>query len=599
MRKKILSMSVAAVLTAVTSSSVMAFDTVGASTTTDGTIISQISAKQAAYIGNLLPLSTTDPLTATPFKLQPKDAGVGLRIASEWVTTNVNNIDDVVDPNNQDINVEKNIYKWEHYSSVARGDALVFPFFNQKDDWGTEFVARNTTKHHAIVAKVEVYSSDDSTPVLDFNVYFSGADVVRFKIENGKLTSEDGSIVRRVPSPSSNLNDIEEGDFASKATPFVRDVIYPKGHAKAGQVVQNGYVILYGMAQAKDDTDDLDSQDSRYHNQHARLFANFRRELDVCRPGWRRGHRNAMLDGTYINTTIISSSPSGEPTFSGVPNYSIAAPNLNENCRADEAIKAGNFFGDVGQHLSGTVRLYNGTNAPRDMILPAKAIRNFTWKNKIIWTEGEVASLKDRRITGLVRDDKGNQTNTEWAVYNEKGIREDALAFGVVNTAYTFNERSVANQLIITQPYKRGLIQLGNDDGYWRSVDIGAGTGIFSFIYNVFNEHEKISNIDYTESPYNSEIPVGINEVEIMANLEENTEFKNHNGFALLRFVDVEGRNARMPAIITQMIGSKVAGVPQVNWIYAPSDLFTDKDCPNPSSAEAIEPWRNELDCNY
>ena len=598
MRKKILTMSIVAVLTAVTSSSVIAFDAVGTPTTTDGTIISQVSAQPAAYLGNLLPLSTGQ-LTPTPFKLQPKDASVGLRIASEWITTNVNDVDEVVDPNNQAINVEKNIYKWEHYSSVARGDALIFPFFTQKNDWGTEFVARNTTKYHAIVAKAEVYSSDDSTAVLDFNVYLSGADVVRFKIENGKLTSEDGSIVRSVPSPSSNLNDIGDSDFASKAMPFVRDVVYPPGHAKAGQVVLNGYVILYGMAQAKGDTDDLDSQDSRYHNQHARLFANYRRELDVCRPGWRRGNRNAMLHGTYINQTIISSSATGNPTFSGVPNYSIAAPNLNENCRTDELIKAGNFFGDVGQHLSGTVRLYNGTNAPRDMILPAKAMRNFTWKNKIIWTEGEIASLKDRRITGLVRDADGNQTNTAWAVYNERGIREDALAFGVVNTAYTFNERSVANQLIITQPYKRSLIQLGNDDGYWRSVDINAGTGIFSFIYNVFNEHEKMSNIDYRHSPYDSTIKVKENEVEIMANLEDNTEFENENGFALLRFVDVEGRNARMPAIITQMIGSTVAGVPQVNWIYAPSDLFTDKDCPNPSSDAAIEPWRNELNCNY
>lgn len=573
MREKILTMSIVAVLTAVTSSSVMAFDTSGTDTgsnfsdATNGPILSQVSHQPAAYKGNLLPLSGVSPLASNPVQYWPKPSNVALTVATKWVTAS--------SPNS-------NLYSG---SAVGRGDALIFPFFNQKDDWGTEIVVRNTTKHHAIVAKVAVYRSSDSEEILDFNVYLSGADVVRFKIENGKLISEDGSIVRSVPSPSSNLNDIDEGDFASKANPFVRDVN-----------VNNGYVIVYGMAQAKDDDDDVDSNDSRYHNQHARLFANYRRELDVCRPGWRKGHRNAMLDGTYIRKTIISTDPAtGNNTYSSVDNYSIAAPNLRENCRTDEDIKAGNFFGDVGAHLSGTVRLYNGSNAPRDMILPATAIKNFTWKNKIIWAEGEINSLADRRIVGNQRDANGNFQDVGWAVYDETGIREDAMAFGTVNTAYTFNADSVSNQLIITQPYKRLLIQLGNDDGYWRIPNITAGTGLFSYIYNIFNEHERMLNIPYTHSPYGSGIPIGENEVEIMRDLEKGSEFEGENGFALLRFVNTVGENKRMPAIITQMIGSTVAGVPQVNWIYAPTDLFLEKDCPNPSSS-AADP--NQISCN-
>jgi len=441
---------------------------------------------------------------------------------------------------------------------------LIFPFFNQKDDWGTEIVVRNTDKYHAIVAKVAVYRSSDSLEILDFNIYLSAADVVRFKIENGKLISEDGSIVRNVPSPSSNLNDIDEDDFASKTKPFTRDV-----------TAENGYVVVYGMAQATNDDDAVDSHDSRYHRQHARLFANYRRELDVCRPGWRIGHRNAMLNGTYIRNTIITPG-----NYSSIENYSIAAPNQAENCRTDNEVRAGNFFGDVDESLSGTIRIYNGTNAPRDMILPATAIKNFTSENKIIWTEGEVADLQDRRIVGNQVNGNGAINDVAWALYNEQGIRNDAKAFAVVNTAYTFNEESVANQLVITQPYKRVLVQLGNDDGYWRDVSNNFGT--FSYIYNVFDEHEKMHDIPYTQSPYNSDIPLGSNEVEIMSNLEVGTEVEGKNGFALLRFVNTSGHNAQMPAIITQMIGSSVAGVPQVNWIYSPTDLFSEKDYPNP-----------------
>ena len=570
MRKKILTMSIAAVLTAVTSSSVMAFDSNGVDTgpdsayATHGPILVPVTGRLAAYQGNLLPLTGVTP-SVTVNAHPPKEADEGLRLYS-------------VKSNDATINNPA------LYDVSRRGDALIFPFFNQKDDWGTEFVVRNTSKHHAIVAKVSVHRSSDSLEIIDFNVYLSGADVVRFKIENGKLTSEDGSIVRSVPAPSSNLNDIDEDDFASKAKPFVRG-----GGVNGDVLPQSGYVVVYGMAQARGDTDDLDSHDSRYHNQHARLFANYRRELDVCRPGWRIGHRNAMVGGTYIRNTIISRTTAGGNVYSGIDNYSIAAPNQAEDCRPDGMIKAGNFFGDVGEHLSGTVRLYNGTNAPRDMMLPATAIKNFTSENKIIWAEGEIANLQDRRIVG---NTSGLQ-DVEWALYNEQGIRDDAKAFAVVNTAYTFNADSVANQLVITQPYKRILVQLGNDDGYWRDTSTNFGT--FSFIYNVFNEHEKMQGIEYTHSPWDSAIPVGRNEVEIMKDLEVGTDFENENGFALLKFVDTRGHNAQMPAIITQMIGSTVAGVPQVNWIYSPTDLFTNKDCPNPSS-DAANP--NELICN-
>ena len=54
-----------------------------------------------------------------------------------------------------------------------------------------------------------------------------------------------------------------------------------------------------------------------------------------------------------------------------------------------------------------------------------------------------------------------------------------------------------------------------------------------------------------------------------MTDLEGGTEFEGENGFALLRFTDVNGQDAGIPAVITQMVGSTINGAPQLNWIYS------------------------------
>ncbi len=629
MRKKILSMSIAAVMTAITSTGVMAFDTDGAPTSNnDGPILVQNETQEAGYQGDLLP-AINGIVANTPNPHLPVQSMGNL-------TLGVNGL----------------------------GDALIFPMFNQANGWGTEFVVRNTDQNHAIVAKVAVYTGNDSEEILDFNVYLSAADVVRFKIENGNLTSEDGSILRVFPAPSSNLDDVGINNFASSARPFSR----PVG-------IDSGYVVVYGMAQASTDADQADRFDQRYHKEHKRLFRNYRADLDVCRPGWRVGHQNAMVNGTYTRHTVNSQS---------VENYSVAAPNQSTNCTftntsplygavrsagvaaqaastaagavidlasAQAAAQAatlaaskanamataaesagnsaamaaknaamlatmtaanvttlvngitgsitaadvhaigiatnnvaiavagaaagiataatisapGNFFGDVDASLTGTVRLYNATSGARDMILPATAINNFTSGNKIIYTEGENASLQDRRIQGV--NDDIVPVAMEWAKYNEAGIREDAKAFVVSSATYNFAANSIANQLVITQPYKRVLVQLGNDDGYWQDTETNFGG--FSFLYNVFDEDEHMDNIAYTKSPHNSEITILRNELQVMANLEDGTEFEGQNGFALLRFTNINGQNSGIPAVISQMIGTTTGGIPQVNWIYS------------------------------
>jgi len=645
MRKKILSMSIAAIMTAFTSSGVMAFDTDG-----NAQILVQGSTVNAGYQGNILP-STNLANSHLPVQA-------------------LNNL---------------------RLSTNGYGDALIFPIFNQANDWGTEIVVRNTDQNHAIVAKVAIYDGVDSKELLDFNIYLSAADVVRFKIENGNLISEDGSVLRQVPSPSSNSDDVYNSDFASSAHPFTRALTQ-----------ERGYVVVYGMAQASNEGDPSAYEDLRYHKQHRRLFKRYREELDACRPGWRIGHKNAMSEGTYVRTQTGVAAPNQASncnfiSSSGIVNSvmnatrasfqaAMAATNLenaeleatrldneaatvaadpnatpaekqaaqtaatnaqnavltaarnaanqaNNAATAAEELAAaaresnndatasaqraaeearsgatnannatilangatgltsdqiatvianvksvaiavsgastrvasastdaapGNFFGDVDASLTGTVRLYNAENGPRDMILPATAIANFTDGNKIIYTEGEIAGLQDRRIRG--EDSAG--ADIPWAMYNQVGIENDARAFLVSNISYSFAAESIANKLFITQPYKRTLIQLGNNDNYWQ------GTG-FSFLYNVFNENEYMDRNAYTESPYNSGRKTFTNELESLANLEDGTEFENQNGFALLRFTNASGQNSSIPAIVTQMIGTTVGGVPQVNWVYS------------------------------
>ena len=611
-------MSIAAVMTAITSTGVMAFDTDGCSTcNNDGPILVQNETQEAGYQGDFLPeINGTAADTQNPHP--PVQSFTNLEVSSNGL-----------------------------------GDALIFPMFKQDEGWGTEIVVRNTDQEHAIVAKVAVYEAENSEEVLDFNVYLSAADVVRFKIEHGKVMSEDGSILRVFPAPSSNSNDVTRDKFASKSRPFTRDLS-----------TNTGYVVVYGMAQASTDQDSIDDQDMRYHKQHPRLFKNYRRELDACRPGWRIGHQNAMVNGTYTRHTFASTS---------LDNYSVASPNQANNCNlavntavftainevVDSATQAsvlaskitdkatalqalnqvqvmqtkidalfvfesgnakviqvqkilqiaqaaiteavnvinpnhpttqeeldnisievnklaqqvasaatnvssaatpsapGNFFGDVDPSLTGTVRLYNETNGARDMILPAKAIENYTSGNKIIHTEGEIVSFQDRRII---------DGSNGWAKYYEHGIKTDARAFIVRNASYNFAADSLANKLVITQPYKRVLVQLGNDEGYWHGADFGG----FSVIYNVFDENEHIDNISYTESPHNSGHSVFSNELEeSLANLEDGTEFDGKSGFALLRFTNINGYESGIPAIVTQMIGTRVGGVPQINWIYS------------------------------
>jgi hypothetical protein len=638
MRKKILTMSIAAVLTGVTSSGVMAFDSIGipdecAADLVDNNKVDDI----IVYEGKLHSLSSSHRLGAYRTPLKPADNNLELE-------------------------------------RQGRGDTLIYPLYKAKDGWETEIVVRNTDSDHAIIAKASLRRKTDSLEVFDFNIYLSADDVARFTIreyKNGgiEIYSEDGSILRKVPNPYGGGNDVSKDYFASKDKPFIVNkdtqsrLVRDNGALTELMDAGAGYVVIFGMGEAKGKVDN--KGEDRYHLDHSRLFANYRKELDVCRSPWRVGHGKSMLNGTFIRNTIISTNSSGDNTYSKNINFSIPAPNQAEDCVPNGGAIAGNYFGDVNKDysngLTGTVRLYTATDkngntsrdATRDMILPAVAVKNFTDGNKIIYTEGEVAALQDRRISPTVAgvptvppyhvvpaeavnassvagslDEMGTilpftlpngtaqvgRNNTWlWAEYSEPGVCSDATAFHVNRTTYTFDAESVANQLIVTQPYKRILVQLGNDRNYWQNVTLPAYKppvydndgkltdtghfGGFSSFYNVYNEHEEMSNEPYHFSPNNPKISL-LPELASMPNLEKCTEFdapptageescanesildpdrKSVNGFARLWFTNGAGQRKPIPAIITQMIGSTVdigttgapVLVPELNWIYS------------------------------
>ena len=265
-------------------------------------------------------------------------------------------------------------------------------------------------------------------------------------------------------------------------------------------------------------------------------------------------------------------------------------------------------FGDVMEDtLTGTVRIYKDEKEQsRDLRLPATALRNFTSNQMLLWTEGEWAAIQDRRLLpdGDYQD----------ADYNVEGIRIDARsAFYTRGSYFTFEKdpdnKKVQNKLIVTQPMKRTLNSLWRnkaDSFYWEHFgdtpredfnclskpDINK-EGFYSPAQGGFNinnwvvdndeliaDDKEITVMAPITSPYTVVLtPYSINcEVAELGdeyfqrdeNIEDKTYSYDKDGFAYVNFTR-GGQASGLPAIVTQMTGSKVGGVAQTNWIYAPT----------------------------
>ena len=457
-------------------------------------------------------------------------------------------------------------------STDQRGDALIYPFYRMDSGWATEMVVRNTTAK-ATVAKVVLYDKQDSEEIVDFNVYLSPYDAVRFVIKDNMITSKDGSI----PLPDKSVNpkfgqDNDDTEFEHNKEVF--NVI--PSPMKKGNV---GYAIVYGMTQYDDgdSRNTIDDSELNYHKDsssktlHNELWQDYRRVLDDCRPGWREAYKTGRTQRGFVH---------------GMMTVDVPAPDTNVGCAgaSDSVVDGYDLanFGDVAKDtLIGTVRVYKEDGVQsRDLLLPATALSNFTDENMLLWSEGEYAAIQDRRIKdgSYVKDD----------------IRKDAKTFVIKSAYYTFAENSKANKLTITQPMKRILMQLTDPnefgefdtDGYWQNRSSIVPYGGFKLENNLFDEDERIDgeSINITRGTFTSPFDTGVasestynDELHEFENIEELIEdggvansdyFKSTDGFIYLTF---QGNENGLPAIVTQMTGSKVGGIAQTNWIYAPT----------------------------
>ena len=461
-------------------------------------------------------------------------------------------------------------------STTGKGDALIYPAFRSGDGWSTEIIVRNTHKT-AMVAKAVLYAADDSRELIDFNIYLSAHDAFRFNINaDGTLTTRDGSYAKGV-DPTYETDKVEFVD-------------HEKEDWTIGKLDENssGYVVIYGMIQAR-------TQD--YHNKHEKLYQDYRSALDLCRdsdgnisnnlsrngvpmPQWRR----AYVENGVVNGTLTL--PSG-----------VGAPNVDANCtdanntasfrkyvtdkKSSQPID--HFTSPAKDALFGSVRIQHNASANnpsnRDLLLPATAIANFTTgKNMMLWATGEYASMQDRRLQ--------QPAGKRFSEYNTTGVLRDADTFLIKSAYYTFNkdEKNIErNTILVTQPMKRPLVQIGDPDGYWDNEGTTASPwGDFKLQYRLYDDNEKEyaeeAGLAHITSPYNTDPKLGyINELQPLKDLEEdknlikgtNGEYFNNgtHGYADMNFYG--NRNTGLPAIITQMSSSQVGGQPQINWVYS------------------------------
>jgi len=433
-------------------------------------------------------------------------------------------------------------------ATIKHGDALIYPYFTQEDGWSSEVYVRNDSDN-GIVAKVALYAGDDSEEVKDFNIYLSANDVFTFKIKGDTIELNEDSVVTSAPLPQDN-NTIGEH---SKAAVLFGDT----NPATLDFSEKNGYVVIYAMAETNSSAETVAAD--RHHN-HVEMFGEYRELLDLKRNVWRAGFGPGSLanfeNGTYKN--------------------GITAPILKDT------FDTGHYsWSDPTAKLTGSIRVMHeeDENSARDMVLNATPITNFTDGNIMAWTEGETASLADRRIDA-------NATTATVADYSAGNlaangkIKTDASAFTTNGFYYTFNNASggnVANNLIISQPLKRVLVQLGNLDSLWNgpaaSSTFKTGTEYsFTIACNFWDQKENLfvgGGSGLITSPFNGAAGTSaINEIQVLGNsdLEKGDllggEFDSIAGYASC------GLGTTAPAIVTEMVGSDVGGTALTNWLY-------------------------------
>jgi len=207
-------------------------------------------------------------------------------------------------------------------------------------------------------------------------------------------------------------------------------------------------------------------------------------------------------------------------------------------------------------------------------------LENFTDGNRVLWSEGEYASIADRRIDGTGK-------------YDADKIEADAQsAFPATTATYTYANASgtTDNSLLVTQPYKRTLAQLNvakiNGNGYTvgktdeTDKKIATGTKFaFQVALNPFDEDENgfeaapdqiggtiitsprtSDDTVVTPESFNNELQE-IKPSDLEKSADYGGKFDNLNGI-----VEV---TIPVGAIVTQMSASKAGSSDEINWVYS------------------------------
>lgn len=446
-----------------------------------------------------------------------------------------------------------------------KGDAIIFPAFKMGEGWETEFVFRNNHTDRASVVKVVVYSADDSSEVVDFNVYLSGSDQVRFTALDGSIRSTDDSIVTSESWEESDETKIKFADEVALDLPVVK---------QDGTAMNEGYAIAYAMVNTV-----VGAAGGDFHHDHRGLWKAYRNQLDAQRPGWM--DLTALRQGVYTESNVT-------------------APNIDLN---------GTVFTNPNRAtLSGTERMINTTGEVRDLLIPVTALTNYTadpapggGDRGMLWAPGEYAAIADRCLTGA--------DATTYATYNAACVLADTATFEVSSATYTYENAggtaaTVSNKIVITQPTKRFLVQLGEGGSYWSTVGCNASadageavaTGRTYGFYaglDIRDETETTlgeapdgpatyvpitspANYDPTDptidSAYCTEL-VEDNDIELVMDPSTGEIFaEDKDGFVEVSF-RADQATTTIPAIITQMTASRVNGTDaRTNWVYAPSN---------------------------
>jgi len=456
-----------------------------------------------------------------------------------------------------------------------KGDALIYPAFFSKGGWSSEFTVINTSDH-AVVAKVVLYSAISSKELRDFNIYLSAHDVFRATLKDGKIVSTDGSTIisaTQTDNAIGNQNDVrrytDSATFASEQTPF--DISLPE---------DKGYIAVYSMVEVESTTEhgstDPENKLAKYHKQHLQLWKDYRHLVDVCRSTATTTWRNTITDGIYNNNIYA---PDININSCGVNMPSTLVNSKTK--KADYTVT----FQSPNATLAGAIVLKGGdSHGTRAMKLNAVPLTNFTDSTvhqALLWTEGEFAALADRDI-----DDNGSNV----AIYNETKIEEDAKKFKRGNYIFEFGN-SKEDQVIVTQPLKRTLIQLdtiniansvantaqveSNRDALtnlWSGITFTSanfikedGYGSFILSANVYNDDEDkhTANADsFIVSPATISTSGAPGEVSIITSFLKDAGYAK--GYAILP--------VNVPAIVTQMSATEVNGNVETNWIYSTID---------------------------